>query len=201
MAVALNEKPIRSRIFVKDQGRMDDSELIRAVQRRMPFALEVLVSRYEDTVLHLALQLTGSEREARRIYQAAFQEIHRNPRLLAGGVSPANCLNRLVARLSLEFLRKNRRNAYTASSGAKRIKAAVGVFVERPAPSSARRCLDSLSPRERVAFVLKHYHRMSLETISEVLETQQEAMRKVLLRAIDKMRAFALENTLEFLLQ
>lgn len=44
-----------------------------------------------------------------------------------------------------------------------------------------------LSPGERLVLELKHYHGLKLRTVSEVLDTTEEAVHRMLLRAIRKL--------------
>ena len=59
-------------------SRANDSELIRAAQRGDRVAFESLVRQYDQAVLRLALHLTGSEPDARDIYQEAFLKAYRH---------------------------------------------------------------------------------------------------------------------------
>ena len=47
--------------------------------------------------------------------------------------------------------------------------------------------LTGLSPRERIVFELRHYQGLDLRTVGEVLDTTQEVVRNVLLRARQKL--------------
>ena len=48
--------------------------------------------------------------------------------------------------------------------------------------------LDTLTPRERMVFELRHYQGMRLRAIGEVLGTTEEAAKNCLFRATQKMR-------------
>ena len=59
-------------------NRIDDTSLIREAQRGNRAAFEVLVRHYDQSVLRLALHLTGSESDAQDIYQEAFLKAFKN---------------------------------------------------------------------------------------------------------------------------
>jgi len=59
-------------------NRIDDTSLIRAAQQGNRAAFEVLVRHYDQSVLRLALHLTGSETDAQDIYQEAFLKAYKN---------------------------------------------------------------------------------------------------------------------------
>ncbi len=49
--------------------------------------------------------------------------------------------------------------------------------------------LDTLTPRERMVFELKHYQGLKLRTIGEMLSTTEETAKNTLFRATRKLRA------------
>jgi RNA polymerase sigma-70 factor (ECF subfamily) len=49
--------------------------------------------------------------------------------------------------------------------------------------------LDTLTPRERTVFELKHYQGLKLRTIGEMLNTTEETAKNTLFRATRKLRA------------
>jgi RNA polymerase sigma-70 factor (ECF subfamily) len=48
--------------------------------------------------------------------------------------------------------------------------------------------LDTLTPRERMVFELKHYEGLRLRTIGEMLHTTEETAKNTLFRATKKLR-------------
>ena len=48
--------------------------------------------------------------------------------------------------------------------------------------------LETLTPRERTVFELKHYHGLRLRTIGEMLNTTEETAKNTLFRATRKLR-------------
>ena len=59
-------------------NRIDDTSLIREAQQGNRAAFEVLVRHYDQSVLRLALDLTGSESDAQDVYQEAFLKAYKN---------------------------------------------------------------------------------------------------------------------------
>ena len=49
--------------------------------------------------------------------------------------------------------------------------------------------LDGLSPRERTAFVLRHYQGCSIAEIAEILDLRTNACKSTIFRAVQKLRA------------
>jgi DNA-directed RNA polymerase specialized sigma24 family protein len=92
-------------------GRVNDAELIREAQRGNRAAFEELVRLYDQAVLRLALRLTGSEQEARDIYQEADERSGASPErdLLRRelGARIASALEKLTPRERLVFEMKH----------------------------------------------------------------------------------------------
>src|SRR3982074_3184584 len=87
-------------------SRINDSELIRAAQRGDPTAFETLVRQYDQAVLRLALHLTGSEPDARDIYQEAFLKAYRHIGNFRFECSLYTWIYRIVTNLCRDHLRK-----------------------------------------------------------------------------------------------
>ena len=62
----------------KALNRVDDTALIRLAQRGDRAAFEALVRQYDQQVLRLALNLSGSPQDAQDIYQEAFLKAYRH---------------------------------------------------------------------------------------------------------------------------
>src|SRR5262249_1381843 len=92
---------------VAAQGnRIDDPTLIREAQRGNRAASEVLVRHYDQSVLRLALHLTGSEADAQDIHQDAFLKAYKNLGSFRFECSFYTWIYRIVTNLCLDHLRK-----------------------------------------------------------------------------------------------
>src|SRR5215470_2656570 len=89
-------------------SRVNDSELIRAAQRGDHSAFEVLVRQYDQAVLRLALHLTGTEQDAKDIYQEAFLKAYRHIGNFRFECSFYTWMYRIVTNLCLDQLRKKK---------------------------------------------------------------------------------------------
>src|SRR5260370_25671666 len=55
--------------------RTEDDELIREAQKGQRTAFDVLVRRYDQSVLRLALHMLGNEQDAQDVHQEAFIKV------------------------------------------------------------------------------------------------------------------------------
>jgi RNA polymerase sigma-70 factor (ECF subfamily) len=185
-------------------SRINDSELIRAAQRGDRSAFEVLVRQYDQAVLRLALHLTGSEADARDIYQDAFLKAYRHIASFRFECSFYTWIYRIVTNLCLDHLRKKQTRredpqTVTDSSG-REMDVLERVSDDRAGANPERdlmrrelgakiaQALTRLTPRERMVFELKHYQGLRLRTIGEMLNTTEETAKNTLFRATQKLR-------------
>ena len=87
-------------------NRIDDTGLIREAQQGNRAAFEVLVRHYDQSVLRLALHLTGSESDAQDVYQEAFLKAYKNLGSFRFECSFYTWIYRIVTNLCLDHLRK-----------------------------------------------------------------------------------------------
>jgi RNA polymerase sigma-70 factor, ECF subfamily len=185
-------------------GRVNDAELIRAAQQGDQAAFEELVRQYDQPVLRLALHLTGSEQEAKDIYQEAFLKVYRNLGSFRFECSFYTWIYRIVSNLCMDYLRRKQVRkedpSHRVSADGEEFDLLEQVPDERagasPEQDLMRRelgkrigvALTKLSPRERMVFEMKHYQGLKLRTIGEALNTTEETAKNTLFRATQKLR-------------
>jgi RNA polymerase sigma-70 factor (ECF subfamily) len=191
-------------------SRVNDAELIREAQRGNRAAFEELVRLYDQAVLKLALRLTGSEHEAKDIYQEAFLKAYRYLGGFRFECSFYTWIYRIVTNLCLDHLRRKEVRKEDSPLVRDRKGQPVNLLEQVPDERSGasperdlmRRelgsrislALQKLTPRERLVFEMKHYQGLRLRTIGEALNTTEETAKNTLFRATQKLRA-ALADT------
>jgi RNA polymerase sigma-70 factor, ECF subfamily len=185
-------------------GRIDDSTLVREAQRGNRAAFEELVRHYDQSVLRLAMHLTGSEHEAQDIYQDAFLKAYKNVGNFRFECSFYTWIYRIVTNLCLDHLRKKQVRKEEAPVAVDAEGEQYDVLSQVPDGRSAadperdlmrrelgariNHALAKLTPRERMVFELKHYHGLKLRTVGEILNTTEETAKNTLFRATQKLR-------------
>ena len=178
--------------------------LVREAQHGNRAAFEELVRHYDQSVLRLAMHLTGSEPDAQDIYQEAFLKAYKNVGSFRFECSFYTWIYRIVTNLCLDHLRKQT-GAQGRCSGGDGCRGREYDVLEQVADARAganperdlmRRelgtrishALERLTPRERMVFELKHYHGLKLRTVGEILNTTEETAKNTLFRATQKLR-------------
>jgi RNA polymerase sigma-70 factor (ECF subfamily) len=187
---------------------VDDRMLIEHAQAGDAAAFEALVGRYDRQVLRLSLNVLGGAEDARDVYQESFLKIYRNLHRFRFECSFYTWIYRIVTNVCLDHLRRRRsrpedqppvvRPACSGEScGADFFDHVEGTGAQsnperhllgQEIGSKIEAALETLSPRERMVFEMKHYHGMRLRTIGEALGTTEETVKNSLFRATRKMR-------------
>ena len=147
----------------------DDTVLVRQAQAGRWEAFTEVASHYDRAILALALRLTGSEREARDLFQQALLQTYRELRNYRFQCSFYLWIYRIVIRTCMEFLGRRVPNNV-------------------PQASQLQRALEQLSPRERLVLELKQYFGLKLDTIAAILGIEEAAARNILVRATLALR-------------
>jgi RNA polymerase sigma-70 factor, ECF subfamily len=185
------------------QSGTQDEGLIRLAQSGDRAAFETLVRHYDQAVLRLAMHLTGSEEDARDIYQEAFLRVYRNLNRFTFECSFYTWVYRIVTNLTLDHLRRRQARASVESEeDAKYVESDEATdgrsssntdperdLMQRELGVRIARALTRLTPREREVFELRHYQGLKLHSISESLNTSEETAKNTLFRATAKLRA------------
>lgn len=201
---ARRNSPSTGAMVSQAPSRVNDSELIRAAQRGDRSAFELLVRQYDQAVLRLALHLTGSEADARDIYQEAFLKAYRHIPSFRFECSFYTWIYRIVTNLCLDHLRKRQTRREdpqtTTDASGREVDTLERVSDDRAGANPERdlmrrelgakiaQALNRLTPRERMVFELKHYQGLRLRTIGEMLNTTEETAKNTLFRATQKLR-------------
>jgi RNA polymerase sigma-70 factor (ECF subfamily) len=180
---------------------VDETALIRAAQKGDHDAFERLVRAYDRGVLRCAMNLLRSPEDARDVYQEAFLRVYKSLPGFRFDCSFHTWLYRVVTNLCLDRLRRKkvRREDSAAEDGSAdplesaREARAEGdperALLSRELSARIQEVLQSLTPRERTVFELRHYQGMRLKAIGETLGTSEEAAKNCLFRVTQKMRA------------
>ena len=186
-------------------GQIQDFFLVRQVQGGNQAAFEQLVHAHDHAVLRLALRITGSQSDAQDIYQEAFLKIYRKLGGFRFECSFTSWIYRIVTNLCLDHLRKtrNRRESGTkeVNKEGEEYDLLNQISDDRPAHNPEQqllrrelsehlsRALQTLTPRERMVFELKHFEGLKLRTVSEILNSSEGSVKTTLFRATQKLRS------------
>ena len=173
-------------VAVISRARAGDSEAFR-----------VIVERHSRSVFRLAFRMTGSEQDAEDVVQEAFLKAFRRLQSFEARANFSTWLYRITVNCALDLMRKRRR--HEEHNETHDFEGVVQDQSGKSAPADAmlfsvevqkrvREAMETLSPMERSAFVLRHYEGMSIEEIGQALGLRTSAAKHSIFRAVKKMR-------------
>jgi RNA polymerase sigma-70 factor (ECF subfamily) len=173
-----------------------DPALVARALRGDEAAFQLLTERHSQSVFHLAYRMTGNEQDAEDIVQETFLRAFRNLKRYESRSLFSTWLYRIAANYTVDLMRSRKRFVDpTASSDGDWLNdvASTTPTAERLAMSSQireniGRAMEQLTAQERTAFVLRHYHELSIEEIGGTLGLGENAAKHSIFRAVRKLR-------------
>lgn len=158
----------------------------------LPVSFRAVVEQHKRPLYALAYDLTGSHHDAEDLSQDVFLKAYRARQRFRGEAQLSTWLYRITVNTYLNQRRKK----------ALRFRTLWGDFDETTHPAETtdqqaetaamrqhvEAALDQLSPRERAAFVLRHYHDLSLKEVAATMDISDGTVKSLLFRAARKLR-------------
>jgi len=162
-------------------------------------AFRELVERHSRAVFRLAHRMTGSASDAEDVVQETFLKAYRQLGRFESRANFGTWLHRIAVNCSIDLIRSRPHResghdladlegigAEAAHETAQRTPERLMLSTEVQDRISA--AMSGLSPRERAAFVLRHFEGHSIEDISRSLGLKTNAAKHSIFRAVRKMR-------------
>jgi RNA polymerase sigma-70 factor (ECF subfamily) len=167
-------------------------------------AYRVLVERHSAYVYRLAYRMTGNKEDAEEVVQEAFLRAYQKLQQFAGNANFATWVYRIAANYAIDRLRQ-RKSEDSRREQPKRVGEGEPESdplseVKDAAPSPERlagsaqlaakmkEALDTLTPAERTAIVMRHWDGCGIEEIAAVLKSNTSAAKNTVFRAVQKLR-------------
>jgi RNA polymerase sigma-70 factor (ECF subfamily) len=170
----------------------NEEELIDAALRGDEDAFALLVRPYRNNMLSLSYRMVGNLEDAKEVCQEVIFKIFRYLNKFKKGKSFKNWMYKIVVNASHDFLRKKRKleNIYAMkkASGENASLDPEIQFLNREVKEMLAQCLEDLSPREKVVFLLRDGEGLSVKEAAAVLGTTSMSVRTHLSRARQKLR-------------
>jgi RNA polymerase sigma-70 factor (ECF subfamily) len=158
-------------------------------------AFRVLVERHGRSIYRLAYRMTGRPEDAEDVVQETFVRAYRQLSRFEARSNFATWLYRIGFNCAIDFMRA-RPHRETAEphetlerlSGQSAAPSVDDIVYAGEIGERVQEALEGLSPQERAAFLMRHYHGCSIEEICRALDLKSNAAKHSIFRAVKKMR-------------
>ncbi|MCI0514394.1 sigma-70 family RNA polymerase sigma factor [candidate division KSB1 bacterium] len=180
---------------------VDDVNLIEKIKTGDKIAFRRLVEKYQPKLYRLALDLTSDPDDAEDLSQEVFIKIFKNIQQFRMESQVSSWLYRIAVNT---YLSKKRLKIFSIIKSERKFIKSDGVLTEIPDDRAAlnterqaasallqqriQAALSKLSTREKVVFVLRHYHDYTMKEIARDLRLAEGTVKSLLFRAIKKMQ-------------
>ena len=176
-------------IFVK-MSESDLELLARYTRQQAEDAFAEIVRRHLDLVFSAALRHVRSPQLAEEVAQSAFADLARQGRRLAPGTILTAWLYQVTRRTAIDVVRREARRQVreqvALELNAMNATTADWTHIE-PLLDEA---MEALEDTDRTAVLLRYFENKSLREVGQTLGTNEDAARKRVSRAVERLRAF-----------
>ncbi len=162
-------------------------------------AFRTLVERHSRSVFRLVYRMTGNMQDAEDLVQETFIKAFKSLGGFEERAHFGSWLYRIAVNCFLDWRRRRRvheeldeeiepRMEPGASGYAAHRSSSEQMLLSMELRQRVEAGLDELSPKERTAFVLRHFEGMSIAEIGRLLNLDTSAAKHSVFRAVQKMR-------------
>lgn len=184
---------------------LSDNELIINANKGDVLALEELIYRYDKMVLRLAMKYTGDSDDAKDIYQEVFIRVYKNLSGFQFKCEFSTWLFRITSNVCISFKRKYSKqnhlslndednSGYMSAIPDDEVLSPDNIAVNSEQGVKINEALNSLSPNQKMSFLLKHYEGYKIREIAKMMNCKEGTIKKYLFEAVRKLK-IQLENS------
>ncbi len=167
-------------------------------------AFRILVERHSATIFRLAYRLSGNHHDAEEIVQEAFLRAYQKLEQFASQANFATWVYRIAANYTIDRLRQKKKEEARRQAPNAEMWDDLDQDPLRQIPDAAptperltqsvelkremETALQSLTPAERIAFVMRHCDGCGIEEIALALKSNSSAAKNTVFRAVQKLR-------------
>ncbi|GIV54849.1 MAG: RNA polymerase sigma factor [Candidatus Kapaibacterium sp.] len=174
-----------------------DRLLVERVLAKDPTVIEDIVRTYKRQVYHLALELCRNHDDAEDLVQEVFIRAWNNLDSFRGEARLSTWLHRITVNLFINTTRSRSYQARKESDSFDEEYMTGGrggeydperAYVAKEIAEHIEHALLKLSPAQRTAFVLRHYHDLPIKEIAEQMNNTEGTVKVLLFRAVRNLQ-------------
>lgn len=175
---------------------VDEDVLVSQAKTGDQAAFEAIVQRYERQIYAFTYRMMGNPEDALDLTQECFIRAFRNLGRTNSELNVSAWLHRIASNACLDVLRRRKRIRWLPWENSKHDRLLSGSPTEDPErvtvagenASDVQAILSQMTPRNRLALILREYEGMSTREIGDVMGLSRSAVKSVLFRAREEFR-------------
>lgn len=183
--------------------QLSDTDLIIQAQKGNQNAFEELVYRYDRNVLSVALKYANNEDEAKDLYQEVFIRVYRGMKNFRFQSEFSTWLFRITTNVCLTYKSRSKEHLKVSidknyDEDEQEISLSPELVYEGSSPEEissdanigeiVNEAVESLSPKQKMTFILKHYEGYKIREIAEMMNCKEGTVKKYLFDAVQNLR-------------
>jgi len=183
--------------------QLSDTDLIIQAQKGDQNAFEELVYRYDRNVLSIAMKYAINEDDAKDLYQEVFIRVYRGLKRFRFQSEFSTWLFRITTNVCLTYKSRNKEHLRVSINKSyeddeNEFTAKEELVYEGSSPEEittgtdlgeiVNTAVESLSPKQKMTFILKHYEGYKIREIAEMMNCKEGTVKKYLFDAIKNLR-------------
>jgi RNA polymerase sigma-70 factor (ECF subfamily) len=183
--------------------QLNDTDLIIQAQKGNQNAFEELVYRYDRSVLSIALKYSNNEDDAKDLYQEVFIRVYRSIKGFRFQSEFSTWLFRITTNVCLTYKSRSKEQLKVSidkdfDDEENEISQTTELVYNGLSPEEissgadlgemVNAAVESLSPKQKMTFVLKHYEGYKIREIAEMLNCKEGTVKKYLFDATKNLR-------------
>jgi len=183
--------------------QLNDTDLIIQAQKGNQNAFEELVYRYDRSVLSITIKYANNEDDAKDLYQEVFIRVYRGIKNFRFQSEFSTWLFRITTNVCLTYKSKSKEHLRVSidkdfDDEENEYSTTKELVYDGSSPediSSGKNlgemvnaAIESLSPKQKMTFVLKHYEGYKIKEIAEMLNCKEGTVKKYLFDATKNLR-------------
>jgi len=174
---------------------VDIQSLLRKIKQGDQEAFQMLVRCYQKKVFLLAYSYLRNKEDAMDIVQEAFLRLHQKIDLYREERNFQNWLLQLTRNICIDYYRKSygKRGGRYLHENIDAVNLADDSDHERIYSGDLKRifseCIDRLSERQRMVFVMKHFNHLEYKEIAQILDIALGTVKSLHFKAVQNMKA------------
>jgi RNA polymerase sigma-70 factor, ECF subfamily len=157
-------------------------------------AFKAIVTLYQQKVFVLAYSILRNREDAMDLVQETFLRLYQKLDAYEKEKNFQAWLLQIAKNLCIDYYRKNysKRREMESAKGLEELNLAADDGPNNPVSSDLRqifsRCLEKLSDRQRLIFIMKHYNGLQYQEIAQVLNISVGTVKSLHFKAVRNLR-------------